>query len=460
LRTYFPSMSSTGLTLPASCTANFNFQPTYVGGRPGAVQLQTSNGNVNQLTIGTGMGAQLAVMNASTTTKLASVGGIFSLVVNAGESEIYYSQGGGTYKLPVAGGTPTLITTLVGYLAVNGVGDLFIYDGVSIHKIPADGSAASAVAVPEVVSPGGMAMDSNGAFYISDAGPGNPDSDSYTPAGAIWRVSPTGYVTSLTRPSDQDVPMLITSDTQGNIFVEDWHWQQIFEIAAWTGDFTLGGSAGPTIGGLGGASVLSFTVDANGTVYYWDRSDFNEGLFYAPVNDRPGGNSNGGVPLPYFTISEFQTDQGFEPFYAQFGASIVNSPSGKMYAFNGSEPGLYLINRTLASIPQQGFDPNNSAYYFLRPGITVFNIGNQNLSFPSSPQLFTESGNGVGAFTFDEGSCAGATLLPSTSCGMVVTNVNPVGKGPLVLDTLHFLTNAANDDSVSFRIYGTGKPAN
>ena len=107
----------------------------------------------------------------------------------------------------------------------------FIYDGKSIHKIPADGSAASAVAVPEVVlAPGGMAMDSNGAFYISDAGPVNPNSDFYTPAGAIWRVSPTGFVTTITRTSDQDMPTLITSDTQGNIFVEDTHWQQISRL--------------------------------------------------------------------------------------------------------------------------------------------------------------------------------------------------------------------------------------
>ena len=51
---YYPKTSATGLTLPASCMEKFYFQPLYVGGRPGAVQLQTSNGNVNQLMNGTG----------------------------------------------------------------------------------------------------------------------------------------------------------------------------------------------------------------------------------------------------------------------------------------------------------------------------------------------------------------------------------------------------------------------
>ena len=32
--------------------------------------------------------------------------------------------------------------------------------------------------------------------------------------------------------------------------------------------------------------------------------------------------------------------------------------------------------------------------------------------------------------------------------------MNPLGKGPLVEDTLHFLTNAMNNNSVSFRFTG------
>ena len=55
LITYYPKTSSTGLTLPASCVAKFYFQPLYAGGRPGAVQLLTSNGNATQLTIGVGL---------------------------------------------------------------------------------------------------------------------------------------------------------------------------------------------------------------------------------------------------------------------------------------------------------------------------------------------------------------------------------------------------------------------
>jgi hypothetical protein len=163
--------------------------------------------------------------------------------------------------------------------------------------------------------------------------------------------------------------------------------------------------------------------------------------------------------LPYFTVPGFPLDQGFEPFYAQLGANVVNSVSGKMYAFNGtSGPGLYLIDRTLGSIPQLSFNPGN--YVYFSPIVSVYNIGNQNLNFTDSTHLFTESGNGAGAFTFGGGSCqAGGTVVPSAFCTIPVTNVNAPGTGPAVTDTLHFLTNAANDNAVSFKIYGYGKEA-
>jgi hypothetical protein len=133
---------------------NIAFKPVYVGGRPGAVQVQTANGNVNQLTIGIGLGAQLALMDATTTTKLASVGQISSLAVNAGDTEIYYSTATGTYKVPVVGGTPALVTTETGSaIALNGAGDLFIFNAPKITEIPADGSASTVINVPGLINP-------------------------------------------------------------------------------------------------------------------------------------------------------------------------------------------------------------------------------------------------------------------------------------------------------------------
>jgi len=40
-----------------------------------------------------------------------------------------------------------------------------------------------------------------------------------------------------------------------------------------------------------------------------------------------------------------------------------------------------------------------------------------------------------------------------------VTDTTPFQGGPIVTDTLHFLTDAVNNNSVSFKITGFGSPA-
>lgn len=136
---------------------------------------------------------------------------------------------------------------------------------------------------------------------------------------------------------------------------------------------------------------------------------------------------------------------------------IATSANGKMYAADGT--GLYLINRTLGSIPPQAFgsslrtDQNPSTVY-------LYNIGNQSMRFTDASLIFTQSGTGVGAFTFGGASttCRGGGGVASGDfCTVGVSNVNT--KGPLVTDTLHFLTNAVNNNFVSFRIHGIGSSA-
>ena len=462
LRTYFPTTSSTGLTLPASCTVNVAFQPVYVGGRPGAVQVQTANGNLNQLTIGIGLGAQLALMDATTTTKVASVGQISSLAVNAGDTEIYYATATGTYKVPVVGGAPTLVTTETGTaIALNGAGDLFIFSAPKITKIPADGSASTVINVPGLVNPQSMAMDSNGAFYISDLGPavtGPP----FNVTAFVMRVSSTGVASKWWPAGFWGAPGLMIADAIGNIYVEDNAYSLILEVPVWTGAYASTGTVGPELGGTEGAAPFNLAVDASGTLYFWDGLLF-EGLAYSPRN---GPFSVGGIPgefaLPYFTVPEYFYPEGTEPFYAQNpdrGASIATSANGDLFAYNATLPGLYRINRTLASMPTQVFQPNTFYSGLIGPDAFVYNIGNQNATFTNQSTAFTESGNGVGTFTFGTTCQPGTVIAPGDNCGIGIIDANATGKGTIVEDTLHFLTNAVNNNSVSLRIYGFAKPA-
>jgi len=456
LRTYFPTTSSTGLTLPASCTVNVAFQPVYVGGRPGAVQVQTSNGNVNQLTIGLGLGAQLALMDATTTTKVASVGQVSSLAVNAGDTEIYYSTATGTYKVPVVGGTPALVTTETGSdIALNGAGDLFIFNSPKITKIPADGSASTVINVPGLINPQSMAMDSNGAFYISDFGPPQAPPDYIFGPGFVMRVSSTGVASKWWPANFWGQPGMMIADTIGDIYVADE--ELIYEVPVWTGAYASTGPVGPKLGGYEGSFPINLAVDASGTLYFWDNY-YGDGLDYSPPK------LEGALILPYFTVPEYIYSGGTElPFFAQNeekGAHIATSANGDMFAFNATLPGLYRINRTLASMPPQVFDPNT--FYsggLFGPTAYVYNIGNQNATFTDPSRAFTQIGNGVGTFTFGSGCQPGTVIAPGDNCAIGIVDANATGKGTIVEDTLHFLTNAVNNNSVSLRIYGFANPA-
>jgi sugar lactone lactonase YvrE len=474
LRTYYPSTSSTGVTLPATCTVNFNFEPVYVGGRSGAVQLQTSNGNVNQLTIGVGMGAQLALMNAPITTRLGSIDYPAPMIVNGADTEIYFCAAGGTYKVGVAGGTPTLVTTQKGTsLALNGVGDLFIFNPPTIIKIPADGSASTVTHIPGLVNPQAMAMDSNGAMYISDLGPTPTEADPNL-AGFVLRVSPTGVVSMLSPPGYWMSPGLMTADGQGNIYVADEYQRGVFEVATWTGSFTTQlGTNFPTIGGDGGSDPINIAIDASGTFYFWDNIiDFFYGPAYAPtiVQSGPfGGNSENNewqIPLYSFPIVINLNGVGAItlPFISAGGNQTMNtSANGRLYVVNGTGPGVFVVDRAEGYIPAQLFNPNIEFVGGTTQPFYIYNVGNENATFTDPKQTFTESGDGVGSFTYSSPSggltpCKPGTVIPPSGyCAINVTNTNGL-KGPIVTDTLHFLTNAVNNNSVSFRISGTRTP--
>jgi sugar lactone lactonase YvrE len=476
LRTYYPSTSTTGLTLPATCTAALSFTPLYPGGRQGAIQLQTSVGNINQLTLGTGLGGQLALLNAVVTPKLGSTDVYGSLLLDGPGANLYFTANGGTYKVPAVGGTPTLVTSHSAF-AMNGVGDLFAFDPPTITKIPADGSPNVEIHVTGLVTPQGIAMDSNGAFYITDWGV-NPE---YNAAGFVVRVSPTGVTTKTSPTGYWAFPSGASSDGQGNIYITDGGYRNIYKIAGWTGDYTQLPTSGPEISGSQGAGPGDIAVDASGTFYYWDNflnGNF-EGFAYAPPSGQHGAFFIPGPPesqVPLYTIPFMIDYNGPGSFYAFFIAggnhTLASSPNTKLYAANGMGSGIFVVDRTQGNIPYQAFVSSEDSWFFgPTQNFFVYNVGNQNMTFTDPTKTFTETGNGVGSFSFStpppsttipRGAmpCVpGAVIAPGDYCQINVTNNNGQIKGPIVTDTLHFLTDAVNNDAVAFRINGVGNPA-
>ena len=463
LITYYPSTSSTGLTLPATCTTNFYFQPVYVGGRPGAVQLQTSNGNETQLTVGVGLGAQLAVLNAAVSTKVASLP-VDNVVVNAGDTEIYFSAGTAIYRMSVGGGAPMRVNTGVPTaspvsLVLNGAGDLFILNAPNLSstnqfapeviEVPADGSAPRILNVPGMVGPIDMAIDSNGALYITNNGPPPTPAAEFT--GFVLRVSSTGVVSRL--QGQWLTPELITADGEGDLYIEDYLGGTVSEVQTGKGLFDPV-VVGPSVGGPNAPTPAQLAVDESGTLYYWDL--FSESLLTTTTRSLGGVCENFFCQFPLYTVNGIPNTFGNLPFYSPMGnQGIATSASGKMYAADGT--GLYLIDRTLGSIPSQAF---GSSLGVGSPTVYIYNIGNQSMRFTDASRIFTQSGNGKGSFTFGSGSptCRASSEVASGDfCTVGASDANT--KGPIVTDTLHFLTDAVNNNSVSFKIRGVANPA-
>jgi hypothetical protein len=419
------------------------------------------------------------LMNAAIIPKLGSIDTPAPFAVNAADTYIYFCAAGGTYKVPIGGITPTLVTPLKGIsIALNGAGDLFLFKPPTITKIPADGSASTEIKVPGLINPQVMVMDSNGAFYIGDLGP-VPGADEFH-SMFVLRVSPTGVTSKLNLLVS---PNLMTADEQGDIYVEDFDGRLLLEVAAWTGDFTSS-FVGPEIGGFLGSLPQNLAVDASNTVYFWDSFAANnlDGMAYSPPSGQFGPSLSfyeaGESQLPLYTIPPiYDNDGGFiVPFYSAFGnQTMATSANGKLYVVNGTGPGVFLVDRTQGRIPEQAFNPNEPFVGSATQQVVVYNIGNQNATFTDATRTFTESGNGVGAFAFSvppppqpifpggpigvQPCTPGTVLVPGDYCEIIVTNTNGSKKGPIVTDTLHFLTNAVNNNSVSFQISGVANPA-
>jgi len=121
------------------------------------------------------------------------------------------------------------------------------------------------------------------------------------------------------------------------------------------------------------------------------------------------------------------------------------APGGNLYLTDFRR--VLLVNRALG-LPQF---VNNSARATLR------NIGNMPLVPTEGTILFTESGNGVGAFNIGadpQVGCQGGTITEvGEFCNL---SLKFVASSPgTFTDTLHFLTNALNNNTAELKLTAT-----
>jgi hypothetical protein len=278
------------------------------------------------------------------------------------------------------------------------------------------------------------------------------------------RISSTGAESKII-PGEFMFPTAVVSDGVGNIIVQDNGFQIFAEFKVGDGSYAFS-TPGPQIGGLEGVENVNLATDLNDTLYFWDDNAFGfEGLAFSPTTAQPLIQQI--MPnesfFPLYTVPGIE-DASFNwyPFYGN--RDIAIAPSGKMYFTNGNGNGIWLVNRTLGSIPVQAFNPN----FQFSGGTTqvgyAFNIGNAPLTFNNPNQIFTVSGNGGSAITFPPTgggqSCSpGLILQPGYYCFFFASDTNTPGSAPVVTDDLQFQTNAINNNYVTFRVTGVGNPA-
>ena len=419
-KTYTPINGS--VTLPASCTATIHFTPARVGGRPGSIKLTTSTGTQSQAVYGIGVGPMLAVDTGATYQIYKDqMKNATAIAVNAADTRLYIADAWNqaVFTGPIGGSTLTKVATEVPTpalmdLKVDGAGDLYVLNEspAELIKVPADGTEPFVLPIVGMKDPLALAIDPNGTLYISDRGPG-PLFTAY-----ILRVLPSGAVNKIpvTFGATNSI-FSMTTDTSGNLWVTA---EELEKITPGTWAVTEVDQL-PHQGGAG-----SVSTDASNSLYFL----FNGGDSFVGIAD-PNGVYKGSLfedPFPYDLL--------------QSPTNLTIAPSGNLYLLDTGR--VFLANRALG-LPQF-FD--NSARATLR------NIGNMPLVSTDGNNLFTESGNGVGAFTImptTQFGCQTGTIAEAGAfCNLSLSFTRPAPGA--FTDTLHFLTNALNNNTTELKL--------
>jgi Legume lectin domain/NHL repeat len=226
------------VTTGSSCTVNVIFAPKFSGVRSGAVEITDQSGNVLAIRLvqGTGLGPQLDVntvqgvglgpllnLNAGSLTALASSPDYqahYGVAVDAA-GNIFYGNNApaAVYKIPAAGGSPVVVTTLTSSpldLALDGAGNLYVTTG-SGNKVvevpPGCGDPSCQILIDGgFYFPTGIAVDMAGNVYVADTGNRRVVE---MPYGCVTGFCPVLVGSGWSYPSE------LALDYAGNLFVGD-----------------------------------------------------------------------------------------------------------------------------------------------------------------------------------------------------------------------------------------------
>jgi uncharacterized repeat protein (TIGR03803 family) len=422
-----------------TCTVDVTFAPKYAGARYGAVQLSDASGVIATANIyGTGQGPELVFPSNPT---IQTLGGGFDLprgvaVDSSGNIYVVDTLHNAVTEMPPGCTSSTCVTTLGGGfhqpygVAVDGGGNVYVADNThSVSEMPQGCASSNCVTGRDngFRETHSVAVDGSGNIYVAD-----------TLNNAVYEVPPGCLSSNCTTTLGGGFigPQGVAVDGSGNVYVAD-------------GDYLVSemppGCASPscvsTLGGGGFNFPIGVAVDGSGNVYVSD--DGNNAVYEMP----PGCASSNCVT----TLASV--------FSAPWGVAVDSS--GNVYVADSGNNAVKELN--LASPPSLSFAGTNVASQSGPQTVTLQNIGNAPLTFPTPG---TGENPSVSAnFTLDASttcpevlsSSSAGTLAAGASCVLAVdfvpTTTGPIS-GSVVLTDNNLNANPAATQSIG--LSGTG----
>ena len=407
------SLSGT-LTAGTVCVFNISFTPSHAGQRPGSLQLVLSTStapSAMENLSGIGVASDLAIdagTKSTIGTGLTPAGIATDLLGN-----VYVSDTTGNRVLKGASTGTSLTPLITGLnkptgLAVDGFGNVYVADSGNNRVLETTSSGSTIGTVGTGLSaPTGVVVDGLGNIYIADTG-----------NNRVLQAFTNGYqsVLPLTGIS---APTELAIDAAGDLFILNSGSNTIIEyVAGFQSTLTLDSGVKPS----------GVAVDPAGDVYVTDSA--NQRIVAYPVGATAGNVLLTGITAPV----ELASDADANLFVADTGTA-----------------GAVELRRSLGSItfPLTNVPGQSTA------GISVSNVGNATLSFPSSPLVTITGSTLYTVATSTTNGCAlGTTYSPGAACSFTATFA-PVITGSSTA-TAKFNTNAINTGTASTLLSGSG----
>ena len=394
------------------CVFYVTFRPGQAGQRAGGLQLVASTPATLSVDLsGIGVASNIAIDTGTKSTLgngLTPSGVATDLLGN-----VFVSDATGNRVLKGASTGTTLNPVITGLnkpveIAVDGLGNLYVADSANNRVLETTSAGVTVTALGAGLSgPKGVAVDGLGDIYVADTG-----------NNRVLQVFANGNqlvlpITGLSSPTQ------LALDAVGDLFIVDSGNGRIVEFGA-AGQSTVMLDAGVMPSGV--------AVDPAGDVYVADSA--GQRILSYPVGASTGDLLLAGLTTPIGLAS----DANANLFVADTGAT-----------------GIIELRRTIGNI----VFPLTNVGQTTTASISVSNVGNTTLTFPSAPLTSIAGSTLYAVASSSSNGCAMGTNYSAGSGCNFTASFTPIGTGSSA-PTVYFNTNALNTGSAEAVLSGTG----